>query len=211
MDSIFTIDGIKELLEIIKQYIVYVYPGFITLLIYRFAMSKSVEENANTFIKSIVISYLYTLPIILIFKKDPTEFGIWQHIVIGIIAVIIPFVWNIIIRRKWFKRVIRKLGIKTEIYDNLMDIMFYKESGVVWVRAYMDEQKVMYEGSLRHYESDINRQQQIILSGYRKYRYNEESQKYDTKICDYATDPKQWVRILEDNITRMEFVYQSDQ
>ena len=47
MDSIFTIDGIIELLEIVKRYIIYIYPGFLTLVIYRFAMYKSVEENKN--------------------------------------------------------------------------------------------------------------------------------------------------------------------
>lgn len=210
MDSIFTIDGIMELLEIIRQYIVYVYPGFITLVIYRFAMYKSVEENKNTIIKSIIISYLYTLPFFLIFEIDPTEFEFCHHIIIIIMAVIIPICWNVVIRKKWFKAIIRKIGIRTEIYDNLMDIMFNKENGTVWVRAYMDEQKVMYEGSLRHYESDINRQQQVILSGYRQYNYNENTKKYE-KVYDYANDQKQWVRILEENITRMEFVYQSEQ
>lgn len=211
MDSIFTIQGIKELLEIIRLYIVYVYPGFITLVIYRFAISKSVEENKNTFIKSIIISYLYTLPFFLIFKIEPIKFKIWHHIIIALIAVIVPISWNLLVRQSWFKYIIRKIGIRTEIYDNLMDIMFYKENAVVWVRAYMDEQKVMYEGSLRHYESDINRQQQVILSGYRMYNYNENTKKYDIKVFDYAFDQKQWVRILEKNITRMEFVYQSEQ
>lgn len=211
MDSIFTIQGIKELLEIIRLYIVYVYPGFITLVIYRFAISKSVEENKNTFIKSIIISYLYTLTFFLIFKIEPIKFKIWHHIIIVLIAVIVPISWNLIVRQSWFKYIISKIGIRTEIYDNLMDIMFYKENAVVWVRAYMDEQKVMYEGSLRHYESDINRQQQVILSGYRMYNYNENTKKYDIKVFDYALDQKQWVRILEKNITRMEFVYQSEQ
>lgn len=211
MDSIFTIQGIKELIEIIRRYIIYVYPGFITLVIYRFAISKSVEENRNTFIKSIIISYLYTLPFLLVFKIEPTEFKFWNHIIIILISVMIPISWNLIVRQSWFNRMIKKLGIRTEIYDNLLDIMFYKENATVWVRAYMDEQKVMYEGSLRHYESDINRKQQVILSGYRMYNYNESTKKYDMKVFDYANDQKQWVRIVEDNITRMEFVYQSEQ
>lgn len=207
MNCILTVDGIKELLEIIKQYIVYVYPGFITLVIYRFAMSKSIEENKNTFIKSIIISYLYTLPFQL-GGKNPIEFGFLPHFIIIIFAIILPFGWNIVICRDKFKRIIRFLGIKTEIYDNLMDIMFYKEGGCVWVRAYMDNQKIMYEGSLRHYESDINREQQIILSGYRFYNYNKTTKKYDLLVYDYSSDQKQWVRLLEKNITRMEFVYQ---
>ena len=57
MDSIFTIDGIIELLEIVKRYIIYIYPGFLTLVIYRFAMYKSVEENKNTVVKSIIILF----------------------------------------------------------------------------------------------------------------------------------------------------------
>lgn len=209
MHSIFTIDGIIELLEIVKRYIIYIYPGFITLVIYRFAIYKSVEENKNTVIKSIIISYFYTLPFSLLSKIDPTTFKFVHHITITLIAIAIPILWNIIIRKKWFKTIIRKIGIKTEIYDNLMDIMFNKENGTVWVRAYMDKEKIMYEGSLRHYESDINRQQQVILSGYRMYNYNKNTEKYE-KTFDYSNDQKQWVRILEENITRMEFVYQSE-
>lgn len=209
MNSIFTISGIVELLEIIKRYIIYFYPGFITLVIYRFAMYKSVEENKNTIIKSIIISYLYALPFSLLLGVDPIEFELWNHIGIVLVAVGVPIFWNSIIRKKWFKETMRKIGIRTEIYDNLMDIMFNKENGIVWVRAYMDKQKIMYEGSLRHYESDINRKQQVILSGYRKYDYNESNREYE-KVFDYANDQKQWVRILEENITRMEFIYQSE-
>ena len=210
MDSIFTVDGIIELLELAPIYIVYVYPGFITLVIYRFAMSKSVEENKNTFIKSIIISYLYTLPFFLFFEIYPTDFEIAQHIIITFVAIIVPLTWNKILRWKRFIGVIRKLGIKTEIYDNLMDIMFYKEDGGVWVRAFMDEQNVMYEGSLRHYESDIAREQQVILSGYRQYHFNEQTKRYEV-IYDYSDKQENWVRILERNITRIEFLYQNPQ
>lgn len=209
MTSLFTIDGIKELLEIIKQYIVYVYPGFITVVFYRFAMSKSVEENKNTFIKSIIISYLYTIPISHFSGITPSEFTMCQHVLLLGVSVLIPLAWNRIIRWEGFRKIIRGIGIKTEIYDNLMDIMFYKENGKVWVRAYLDEQKVMYEGSLRHYESDIKREQQIFLSGYREIHYNETTCKYDKKIYDYASDESKWVRIFEKNITRMEFEYLS--
>lgn len=209
MTSIFTIDGIKELLEIIEQYIVYVYPGFITIVLYRFAIFKSVEENKNTFIKSIIISYLYTLPISYFSEIAPSEFTMCQHVLLLVMSVLVPLVWNKIIHSKNFKEIIRRIGIKTEIYDNLMDIMFYKENGMAWVRVYLDEQKVMYEGSLRHYESDINRKQQIILSGYREYHYNEATHKYDEEIYNYESDRRQWIRILEENITRMEFVYQN--
>lgn len=207
MDCILTPEGIKALLEVVKQYIVYVYPGFITLTIYRFALSKSIEENKNTFIKSLIISYLYVLPFQLL-GKDPIKLGFGQHLILIIGAIILPIIWNAFIRTNRFKKIIRFLGIKTEIYDNLMDIMFYKEDGTVWVRAYMDDQKIMYEGSLRHYESDINRKQQIILSGYRIYNYNETTKKYELSEYDYSSDHKQWVRLLEENITRMEFVYQ---
>lgn len=213
MTDIFTINGIKELLKIIEQYVVYVYPGFITIVLYRFAISKSVEENKNTFIKSIIISYLYTIPVGYFSGIEPPKFTICQHVVLLVISVIVPLAWNQIIHLGIYKKIMQKIGIKTEIYDNLMDIMFYKENGKVWVRVYLDEQKVMYEGSLRHYESDINRKQQVILSGYREYHYNEATHKYDEMLYNYAsdkTDEKQWIRILEKNITRMEFVYQNE-
>lgn len=175
----------------------YVYPGFITIVLYRFAMSKSVEENRNTFIKSIILSYIYTIPICYFSGVTPSEFTMCQHVSLLVMSVLIPLGWNRIIHWTAFRKIIRKIRIKTEIYDNLMDIMFNKENGIVWVRAYLDEQRGMYEDSLRHYESDINRKQQIILSGYRECHYNEATEKYDNIVYDYSSNQKEWIRILE--------------
>lgn len=209
MDNILTPDGIGKLIEVLRQYIVYVYPGMISLTIYRFAMLKNFEDNSKTFIKSVVISYLYTLPFILC-NINPIKFGFLQHIIIIIISIGAPITWHNVIHWNIFKKIIRKFNIKTEIHDNIMDIMFNKENGSVWVRAYMADMQIMYEGSLRHYESDLDKPQQIVLSGYRLYNYNDTTKKYDILLYDYASNQKQWVRLLEQHIIRMEFVYDNE-
>lgn len=208
-NSIITAKEIKEILDLIKQYIVFVYPGLITFAIYRFAVARNIDESKNTVIKSISISYVYILLLSYIFKKEHSQFGIMQHLILIVVSCAVPIVWNIIIKMGWFSRVLIFLGINTEIYDNQLDILRYKEKEGVWVRAYMDEQKIMYEGSLRNYESDMSKEQQIILSGYRFYIYDETKKEYVLKY-DYSNDKKQWVRLCEKNIIRMEFVYQKE-
>ena len=59
MDKIITAEQINEILKLITQYLVYIYPGLITYVIYRFAMARNIDESKNTLIKIITISFIY--------------------------------------------------------------------------------------------------------------------------------------------------------
>ena len=48
---------ILRVLDSLAKYIVYVYPGYITIYIYRFLRAKCVDENKEILIKSIAISF----------------------------------------------------------------------------------------------------------------------------------------------------------
>ena len=208
MDGIVTAEQINEILQLIKDYFIYIYPGFITFVIYRFAMARNIDDSKNTIIKSIIISYIYVEILSWFTKMDPLDFGKCQHIILAVIAFVVPIVFNVVIKQEWIKVPLRWIGLDTEFYDNQMDILFRKENGSVWVRVYLDEQNIMYEGSLRNYESDLSKEQCVILSGYRMHVLDDKKElilKYD-----YENDHKQWVRILQSNITRMEFEYQKE-
>ena len=45
------VELIKGLLEVLREYIQYIYPGFISLWIYYFLNAKNFKENINTIIK----------------------------------------------------------------------------------------------------------------------------------------------------------------
>ena len=125
-----------------------------------------------------------------------------------VIACVIPIALNILIKNNWINKPLKFIGLDTEIYDNQMDILFRKEKGSVWVRVYLDEQNIMYEGALRNYESDLSKEQSVILSGYKMNEINE-NKEYILKY-NFENDHKQWVRIMQTNITRIEFDYNEE-
>lgn len=205
MDVLFTEKGINDLLNVIKDYIVYVYPGFITLIIYRFIIARKVDENQYTLIKSIIISYIYVIILAGVTKTSTSHFTIIYHIVLLIISCIIPIVWNCIFKSQKFIKILRKLKIDTDVYDNMLDSIRAIEKEV-WIRVYLDSYGIMYEGSLRKHEVDSGKAKQIVLSGYRFYIIDPNN-KEKKCILDYANKNENWVKISEKNITRMEIVY----
>ena len=36
---------IKDIMEVLEQYFVYIYPGFISLYVYRFSVAKGLKNN----------------------------------------------------------------------------------------------------------------------------------------------------------------------
>lgn len=205
MDVLFTEKGINDLLNVIKDYIVYVYPGFITLIIYRFIIARKVDENQYTLIKSIIISYIYVIILAGVTKINTSHFTTIYHIILLIISCIIPIVWNCIFKSQKFIKILRKLKIDTDVYDNMLDSIRAIEKEV-WIRVYLDSYGIMYEGSLRKHEVDSGKAKQIVLSGYRFYRIDPDN-KEKKCILDYANKNENWVKISEKNITRMEIVY----
>lgn len=209
MEVLFTVKSVNNLLNVIKEYIVYVYPGFITLMIYRFIIAKNVEENEYTLIKSIIISYIYVAILEGITKINFSKFIIPHHIILLIVACIVPIIWNCIFKSSIATKSLRAIKIDTSVHENMLESLRAKEEGL-WIRVYMDDYGIMYEGTLRGHESDPNREQQIALSGYRFYRINSKSKEKEC-IIDYANKKQHWVKIREKDITRMEVVYENPQ
>ena len=75
------------------------------------------------------------------------------------------------------------------------------------LKLFLDNNDIMYEGSLRYHESDINKKQTICLSGYR--RYIKENGKYVVKQ-DYNNDNSRWVMLDISEITRVEIKYHTN-
>ena len=53
------LEFITDILQILNNYITYIYPGLISIFVYKYLEGKKVEENSIIVIKSIAISYLY--------------------------------------------------------------------------------------------------------------------------------------------------------
>lgn len=56
-----SVDDILKIIDSIATYIVYFYPGYISLYVYHFLKAKTLKDEKGTIAKSIVISFLYKI------------------------------------------------------------------------------------------------------------------------------------------------------
>ena len=50
---------VSDILQILNNYITYIYPGLLSIFVYKYIEGRKFEENYILVIKSIAISYLY--------------------------------------------------------------------------------------------------------------------------------------------------------
>lgn len=185
---------ILRVLDSLAKYIVYVYPGYITIYIYRFLRAKCVDENKEILIKSIAISFLYKL----VLDKALSETEIIYHFWMIIISVVIPYIAYLAQKSDTTQHALEVLGINTRLEENEIEILDNGERSA-WVKVYLKEDKIVYEGFLGETEMESGKRQFIILKKYRKYTvdkkghpnpYIEEHDQDEDKVLIFYEDVK---------------------
>ena len=203
------VEIVKGVLELLEQYFVYVYPGFVTILVHHFAKARGTKLNKSTLGISVVISYVYIVLYKFFFKIDVSQFLNKDYVILLIFSILLPVIWHWISRSYFAEKVLNKIGINTTLEDTVWDYIQYrdKEKKGIVLKVFLDDKDIMYEGSLRYRESDPEKEQAICLSGYR--RYVKENGRYIPKQ-DYNNDNSRWVLINIKEITRSEIKYASE-
>lgn len=199
---------IKDIMEVLEQYFVYIYPGYISLYVYRFSVAKRLKNNKETLFISVVVSYIYIIFYRAVKKVMVADFDVADYIILFAIAVVVPVILHWVIRSKCYECFLNSLGFNTSVEDNVWDYIHYrdKEKKGIVLKIFLDENGILYEGSLRYHESDKEKEQVICLSGYR--RYIKKKNKFVVKQ-DYSGDDSRWVMIKMDEIKRVEILYDS--
>lgn len=200
---------VEEIIVLLEQYFVYIYPGFMTVLTHHFAKARGTKLNKSTLGICVVVSYVYILLYKFIFKTKISDFSNKDYVILLIISIILPATWHWISRSAFVEKALNKIGFNTTLEDTVWDYIQYrdkKKEGIV-LKVFLDDKDIMYEGSLRYRESDPEKEQAICLSGYR--RYVKEAGRYIPKQ-DYNTDNSRWVLINIKEITRSEIKYASE-
>ena len=180
-----------DIILFLARHFYYIYPGFITIVWYGFLKSRDFKESKEIIVKCMIISFVYVhfvLPLIDMslfaatnsifktsFKTDENK-----DLVLLVISVIFPYLWWRIQDSKPCRKILDILNIPTSIYDNPFDFAFSKEPHV-WVSAYMDDKGIMYEGYLRHYVSDLDKMQYIMISNYKRHDIAAETEDDETE------------------------------
>lgn len=208
-------DNIIKVIDELPKYICYIYPGYITMYLYYYFHSLTLEDTTGKLLKSIAISYLYVVflkwllgvinLIPFIGVKDDVK-GVVFNIFLVLLSVAIPCSINLFEKSSKFENkiiAIRKaLKVDTSFAKNEIEVIQKKYNDFIWIYVYMKDSNIMYEGSLTEKELENGRTKFFCLSKYRKYLLQEDGEK--KKLKDYSDDEKEKVLIYFDRISHFE-------
>lgn len=207
-----TAQELVSIVDVIPQYVCYIYPGYISLYLYYYFHSLTLDESKAKLIKSVAISYLYTIALKEVIKKiNLIPFievkndisGVWFNILLILLSILTPYIlYRVEKNEKFLNKVKRKLDIKTSFAKNEIDVLQKKYNDTIWIYVYMKGSNIMYEGSLTEKELEESRTRFFCLSKYRKYLLKENGEK--KKLLDYSGDEKEKVLIYFDMISHFE-------
>lgn len=207
-------DEILKIIQSLPEYIKYIFPGYLSMYTYLFLRGKTLKDNSYIIMKSIAISYIYLWILEWIkdikwlnniddsiFKSVPYELK--QSICLVILGIVFPYVFYRIITFEKTQTFLSKLKIQTTFYDNEIEMLSDFDKGA-WLCVYLNDDEVVYEGSLGNKELDDDKRKYICLNSYYKYLLNEEGKPKEPYIEDHEKEPEETVMIFYDSVKRIE-------
>lgn len=211
-------EEILKIINIIPQYIQYLFPGYLTIYLYLFFRSLTLKEEKGLFIKSIAISYVYVVlmnetvkPLVRYAFSDKVISAFLKYkavLEIGfliIISVVIAWISYKVISAKSTAEHFRKWGIKTAITTNeieQLELEATEES--IWVCVYLKASDIVYEGYIVNKELEADRRMFLCLSKYRKYQLDDDGNPKKPYIEDHGNNEKEKVIIYYQEISIIE-------
>ena len=208
-DLLLNAEKANKLIENLAGYVVYIYPGIITIYLYNFFNAKITKNTQAFIIKSFAISYLYNIFLQMglqniCFLKDKMQNDkVKYNIVLIIVAFVIPYIVYRFVNSIIFARICGMLGISTSVTNIPFELLADKDEEVVCLKVYFKDEPYVYIGFLKEYEYEKDIDNYIILSGYRKYYVNSE---HSEKLIEAhsAEEYKEKVFIKFSDIKRIE-------
>lgn len=207
-------DEILKIIQSLPEYIKYIFPGYLSMYTYLFLRGKTLKDNSYIIMKSIAISYIYLWILEWIkdikwlnniddsiFKSVPYELK--QSICLVILGIVFPYVFYRIITFEKTQTFLSKLKIQTTFYDNEIEMLSDFDKGA-WLCVYLNDDEVVYEGSLGNKELDDDKRKYICLNSYYKYLLNKEGKPKEPYIEDHEKEPEETVMIFYDSVKRIE-------
>ena len=190
---------IKEIIEMLPEYIQYIYPGYITIYTYYFLRGKTLHDNKQTILKSIMLSYVYKTLTAFI----PVDSVILANIGYILLSVAIAYFAYLITRAQWIVILFRKLKITTTFFDNDVEALAGWDNSA-WLIVYSKSSNIAIEGSLGYKELEEGKDRYITLDAYTKYSVNEDGTLSQPPICCYEDRYEEQCVIKYDDIKMIE-------
>lgn len=197
-----------EIIRSIPEYIIYVYPGYLTVYLYLFFRGRTVNDNNYLIVKAVAISYIHLTAVNwlrdianLYFLQVPESVKINAALIVA--SVLSAYAAYRITLSKRTKRIFDYLNISTTFYENEIEVLADFNHGA-WLCVYLKDDGVVYEGSLGYKELDEGKRKYICLDSYYKYYLDEKGKPTEPYIEDHENDPDESVLIFYDSIKRIE-------
>jgi len=198
-----------KLINFLPQIIFYFLPGFIFIYIKNYLLSKDTNEDNHLVIKSFIGSYILINFFIFLFdllSYFVPEFGLITNTYITenpllfflllIFSSVLSFVtYKIIISEYWYNT-IKHIGINKTNHSIIWEDVIDLNNGA-YLRVYIDEKEIMYDGKLIVFENNGKENYFIALSNYVKYKNKK-------KIENYRNDDEKIVLFNTGQISRYE-------
>lgn len=176
-------DDILKILDSISKYVIYFYPGYLTIYVYYFLKAKTLKDGKSVVWKAIAISFLYKLCL----DKLPVSSELSYHFWMILVSVIVPYFAYLLQKSETIIDVFDFLDISTRFEDNEIDILDNGEMSA-WVRVYIQDENIVYEGFLGDKELESGKRQFISLKKYRKYMLDDNGKPKEPYIENHNTD-----------------------
>lgn len=191
-------EDILTILDSIATYIIYFYPGYITLYIYYFLKAKTLQDEKGTVAKAIVLSFLYKTCV----DRFLNVSDIRYHVMLILIAIIVPYIAHRLQKSSVLRNIFNALGIDISMEENEIDILDTGEFSS-WLKVYLRDSELVYEGYLGDRELESGKKRFISLKKYRKYILDTNGKPSEPYIEENETDDD-IVIIYYDDIERIE-------
>lgn len=203
-------NDIIQIVDNIPKYLVYVYPGYITIYLYYFFRGITVKETKGILLKAIILSYIYisVLSKFTNFMKLSKCIDVqsFPNVGIGIclMAVSVAYLAYRLVISDTAISYLEKLKIHTTFSMNELEEIEKDCVDGTWLCVYLKDSNIAYEGFLSKKEMELDRKQYIVICGYRKYAIGDDGKSVKPYIYDYDDNQNEKVIIYFDEIKRFE-------
>lgn len=161
---------LNDLLNIIPQVMQLFVPGYIFISIIRFFHKKKQDEFNHYVIKSIIASYVMSLPIEY-FLSDIMKNEVARSMITILLSVVVAFIYVKISFTKQYKKVMEFIGYTTGSERIWYD--YFDNNRGTHIRFYTkyNHDNVMIEGDVKYYDA-LENDCDIVLENYRIIRNN---------------------------------------
>ena len=213
MDALVELLSSPEKANIVMQtlasYVVYVYPGILSIYLYNFLIARTTQNTQAFVIKSFAISFFYNVCLKEALLKTncinikPDESSVIYNIFLIVIAFSLPYCCFRIKMSNIFSVICEDFGISTSVTDVPFELLGNKEEKYTCLKIYLKDDPYVYIGYLGEYEYEEGHEKYVIITGYRKYFIKSDLR--EKLIVSYKPeDYQEKVFIRFDDIKRIE-------